>query len=79
MTSLKSYTAFKTLGVISKFTGRLTNLKNSKNLIPNNLRDSIGLMIHNCIDSLTLISHVNSGIALRKNVSSESEFLFGDD
>ena len=53
-------------------------------------------MVHDCTDSLTLLSHVNSSLeqthrdntayflgsqyyALRKNVPSESEFLFGDD
>ena len=86
----------KTAGVISKVTETLINLKNSKNLSLNNLRNSIGPMVHDCTDSLALLSHVNSRLeqtrrddiayfldgqyhALRKNVSSESEFLFGDD
>ena len=86
----------KVVGVISKVTDTLINLKNSKNLSLNNLRNSIGPMVHDCMDSLALLSHVNSSLeqtrrdntvccldnqyqALRKNVPSQSEFLFGDD
>ena len=86
----------KAVGVISKATDTLISLKNSKNLSLNNLRNSIGPMVHDCTDSLALLSHVNSSLeqtrryniaycldnqyyALRKNVPSESEFLFGDD
>ena len=49
----------KTAGVISKVTETLINLKNSKNLSLNNLRNSIGPMVHDCTDSLALLSHVN--------------------
>ena len=86
----------KAVGVISKVTDTLINLKNSKNLSLNNLRNSIGLMVHDCTDSLALLSHVNSSLeqtlrdniaycldnqyhALRNDVPSESEFLFGND
>ena len=84
----------KAVGVISEVTDTLINLKNNNSL--NNLRNSIGPMVHDCTDSLPLLNHVNSNLeqtcrdnitdcldnqyhALRKNVSSESEFLFGDD
>ena len=84
------------VGVISKVTDTLIKLKNNKNLSLNNLRNSIGPMVHDCTDSLALLSHVSSSLeqthrdniayclgnqyhALRKNVPSESEFLFGDD
>ena len=45
-------------GVISKVTGRLVNLENSKTLSPNSLRNTIGPMVH----SLALFSHVNSSL-----------------
>ena len=48
----------KTVGVISKVTGTLLNLKNSKNLSPNNLSYSIA---PDCKDSL---AHVNEECAL---------------
>ena len=48
----------KTVGVISKFTGTLLNLKNRKNLSPNNLSYSNA---HDCKDSL---AHVNEECAL---------------
>ena len=42
----------KTVGVISKVTGTLINLRNSKNLILNSMRNSIGPMVHDWKDSL---------------------------
>ena len=36
----------KTAGVISKVTGTLINLRNSKNLSLNSMRNSIGPMVH---------------------------------
>ena len=86
----------KAVRVISKVTDTVINLKSSKTLSLNNLRKSIGSMVHDCTDSLALLSHVNSSLeqtrrdntaycsdnqyyALRKNVPSESGFLFGDD
>ena len=85
----------KAVGVISKVTDTLINLKYDKNLSPNNMRKSLGPMVHDCNDFLALHSHVNSRLeethrdnivhrldsqyhTLKKNVSSESEFLFGD-
>ena len=84
------------VGVISKVTDTLIKLKNNKNLSLNDLRNSIGPMVHDCTDSLALLSHVSSSLeqthrdntaycldnqyhTLRKNVPSDSEFLFGDD
>ena len=53
----------KTVGVISKVTDTLlVNLKNNKNLSLKNLRNSIGPMVHDCTDSLALLSHVNSSL-----------------
>ena len=53
----------KTVGVISKVTDTLlVNLKNNKNLSLKNLRNSIGPMVHDCMDSLALLSHVNSSL-----------------
>ena len=86
----------KAVGVISKVTDTLINLKNSKNLSGNNLRNSLGPMVHDCTDSLALLIHVKSSLeqthrgklaycldnqyhALRKNMPSGSEFLFGGD
>ena len=84
------------VGVISKVTDTLIKLKNNKNLSLNDLRNSIGPMVHDCTDSLALLSHVSSSLeqthrnntaycldnqyhTLRKNVPSDSEFLFGND
>ena len=52
----------KAAGVISIVTDTLINLKNNKNLSLNNLRDSIGPMVHDCMDSLALLNHVNSSL-----------------
>ena len=98
-TKFKDVKTQKLQGFILKAVGEVTdtsiNLKNSKNQSPNNLKNSIGPMVHDCMDSLALSIHVNSNLgqtrrdniaycldnqchALRKNVPSESEFLFGD-
>ena len=58
----------KAAGVMSKVTDTLINLKNSKNLSLNNLRKSIGPMVHYCMDSLALLSHVPVNIRLAGNV-----------
>ena len=50
----------KAVGVIAIVTDTLINLKNNKNLNLNNLRNSIGPMVHECMDSLALIGHANS-------------------
>ena len=52
----------KVVGVISKVTDTLINLKSSKKLSINNLRNSIGPMVHDCTDSLALLNHVNSSL-----------------
>ena len=52
----------KAVGVISKVTDTLINLKSNKNLSLNNLRNSIGLMVHDCTYSLALLSHMNSSL-----------------
>ena len=50
------------VGIISKVTDTLIKLKNNKNLSLNNLRNSIGPMVHDCTDSLALLSHVSSSL-----------------
>ena len=52
----------KAVVVISEVTDTLINLKNNKNLSLNNLRNSIGPMLHDCTDSLALLSHMNSSL-----------------
>ena len=52
----------KPVRVISKVIETLTNPKNSKNLSLNNLRNSIGPVVHDYMDSLALLSHVNSSL-----------------
>ena len=52
----------RAVGVICKVTDTLINLKNSKNLSLNNLRNSIGPMVHDCTDSLAFLSHVNRSL-----------------
>ena len=46
----------KAVGVISKVTDTLINLKNNKNLALNSLRNSTGPMINDSTDSVALIS-----------------------
>ena len=53
----------KAVGVISKVNDILINLKNSRNLSLNNLRNSIGPVVNDCMDFLALLSHVNSKLA----------------
>ena len=52
----------KAVVVISEVTDTLINLKNNKNLSLNKLRNSIGPMLHDCTDSLALLSHMNSSL-----------------
>ena len=52
----------KAVGVISKVIDTLINPKISKNLSLNNLRNSVGTMVHDSTDSLALLRHVNSGL-----------------
>ena len=52
----------KAVGVISKVTDTLINLKNNKNLVLNSLRNSTGPMINDSTDSVALISLVDSSL-----------------
>ena len=52
----------KAVGVISKVTDTLINLKNNKNLALNSLRNSTGPMINDSTDSVALISLVDSSL-----------------
>ena len=52
----------KAVGVISKVTDILKISKNNKNPTLNSLRNSIGPMVHDCMDSLALLSHVNNSL-----------------
>ena len=58
----------KTVGVISKITDTVINLKNSKNLSTNNLRNSVGPVINDCTDSLALLIHVNNSLEQSRRV-----------
>ena len=53
----------KAVGAISKVTNTLLELKKSKNLNTTNLSKNISTMVHDCIDSPALISHVNTELA----------------
>ena len=50
----------KAIGAISKVTNALLELKNSKNLNTTTLNKNISTMVHDCTDSLALLSHVNT-------------------
>ena len=86
----------KAVGAISKVTNALLELKNSKNLNTTTRKKNLSTMVHDCTDSLALLSQVNADLeqnrcdhiaycldnqyhTLRKNVPTDSEFLFGDD
>ena len=86
----------KAVGAISRVTNALLDLKNSKSLNATTLNNNLSTMVHDCTDSLALLSHVNVDLeqnsrdhiaycldnqyhTLRKNVSTDSEFLSGDD
>lgn len=58
----------KAVGVISKITDTVINLKNSKNLSTNNLRNSVGPMVYDCTDSLALLIHMNSSLEQSRRV-----------
>ena len=48
------------VGAISKVTNALLELKNSKNLNTTTLSKNLSTMVHDCTDSLALLSQVNS-------------------
>ena len=50
----------KAVGAISKVTNTLLELKNSKNLNTTTLNKNLSTMVHDCTDSLALLSQVNS-------------------
>ena len=49
----------KAEGAISKVTNILLELNNSKSLNTNTLNKNVSRMVHNCTDSLALLSQVN--------------------
>ena len=86
----------KAVEAISKVTNALLDLKNSKCLNAITLNKNLSTMVHDCTDSLALLSQVNADLeqnrrdhiaycldnqyhTLRKNVPTDSEFLFGGD
>ena len=86
----------KAVGAISKVTKALLDLKNSKCLNATTLNKNLSTIVHDCTDSLALLSQVNADLeqnmsdhtaycldnqyhTLRKNVPTDSEFLFDDD
>ena len=52
----------KAVGAISKVTNTLLELKNSKNLNTTTLNKNLSTMVHDCTDSLALLSQVNSDL-----------------
>ena len=59
---------------MSKVTDTLINLKNSNNLSPNNLRNSADLVLHDCTDTLVLLSHINNSL----DQTRKDNILFGE-
>ena len=49
----------KAIGSISKVTNALLELKNSKNLNTTTRKKNLSTMVHDCTDSLALLSQVN--------------------
>ena len=52
----------KAAGAISKVTNTLVELKNNKNLNTTTLSKKLSTMVHDCTDSLALLSQVNTDI-----------------
>ena len=52
----------KAVGAISKVTNALLELKNSKNLNTTTLNKNLSTMVHDCTDSLVLLSQVNTDL-----------------
>ena len=50
------------VGAISKVTTRLLEVKNSKTLNTTTLNQNISIIVHDCTDSLVLLSPVNTGL-----------------
>ena len=84
----------KAVGAISKVTNALLELKNSKNLNTTTLSKNLSTVVHDCTDSLALLSQGNTDLEenRRDHIAYcldnqyhalmylvDSEFLFGDD
>ena len=52
----------KAVGAISTVTNTLLDLMNSKNLYTTTLNKNLSLMVHDCTDSLALLSQVNTDL-----------------
>ena len=52
----------KAVGAISRVSNALLQLKNSKNLNTTTLNSNLSTMVHDCTDSLVLLSQVNTDI-----------------
>ena len=52
----------KAVGVISKVTNTFLELKNGKNLNTTTLNKNLSTMVHDCTDSLALLSQVNTDL-----------------
>ena len=52
----------KTVGAISKVTDALLELKNNKNLNTTTLSKNISTIVHDCTDSLALLSYANTDL-----------------
>ena len=52
----------KAVGAISKATNTLVELNNRKNLNTTTQSKNISTMVHDCTDSLALLSHVNADL-----------------
>ena len=57
----------KAVGAISKVTNALLDLKNSKNLNIATLNKKLSTMVHDCTDSLALLSQVNTDLEQNKH------------
>ena len=57
----------KAVGAISKVTNALPDLKNSKSLNAFTLNENLSTMVHDCTDSLALLSQVNTDLEQNKH------------
>lgn len=47
---------------ISNVTSNLLGLKNSENITPDKIKKNEDILIHDCTDAITILSHVNTHI-----------------